>query len=274
MNQTDLNKGKDGRAALDDEVTTLLGALPRVEAPGDFDFGVRAKIAQGRGRRTGVLPLLKLAAPLALLLVITGFVFYYGNAEPNNLPEVVAGPPQTTAPASSTPEIPVVTQTPQLAQRVDEPLRPQTASARPKEAPVRRVRDNQNSNARGGSVDMPPGGGSTVFSLESANTISPPGFRSLDRNRRGNSNTAPDTAISMDSTLEFLGLTVEFAKGDSKVTAVGENSLAARAGLKPGDIIETIDGNPVKKDTKLKSEGVKSFVVRRAGKRLNLKIGN
>ena len=121
---------------------------------------------------------------------------------------------------------------------------------------------------------MPSGGGSTVFSLESANTISPPGFRSLDRNRRSNSNTASDTGVSLDSTLEFLGLTVEFTKGESKVKEVGENSIAARAGLKAGDVIETIDGNAVKKDTKLKGEGVKSFVVRRDGKRLNLKIGN
>ena len=59
-----------------DPVRSLLGGLKRVEAPGDFDFRVKARIASGRpaGRPSSWLPALaKLSVPLAVLLLIGGF---------------------------------------------------------------------------------------------------------------------------------------------------------------------------------------------------------
>src|SRR5688572_30074814 len=83
MDLKNLENGMNEREALDNDsrkVVEMLSALPRVEAPANFEFGVKAKIAAGNSvSRSGLFSLLKVAAPLSLVLLIGAFVVYYGT---------------------------------------------------------------------------------------------------------------------------------------------------------------------------------------------------
>ena len=76
MNRSDLEIGTEENGT---EVAELLAALPRVEAPANFNFGVNARIAKGRPSGRTLFPFLKVAIPLSLLLVIGGLMFFYAT---------------------------------------------------------------------------------------------------------------------------------------------------------------------------------------------------
>ena len=78
-----------------DDVSNLLGALPRVEAPANFEFGVKARIAAGnRSPQASLVPFLKVAAPLSFVLLLAAFVIFYGIVPTNdNAPTVAAADP-------------------------------------------------------------------------------------------------------------------------------------------------------------------------------------
>jgi hypothetical protein len=282
MNQTELDKGIDGRDALDNEggeALALLNALPRVEAPGNFEFGVRARIAARREKKQdGILtPLLKIAAPLALILVVTGLVFFYGTIPQGTSPSetgsskvtesVVAGPPELLVKKDE----PLTVSEPQLAS----PSQPErTITKQGTGDPIRIANNNRPRTGRGGSIDMPLGG-SVDRALGSKNTIVPPGFGSANTRRTGNANIGSTTEVPVKEVLGILGVTAEFVDGICKVRAVTENSLGGRAGVKVGDAIEAIDGRQIKSDTKFNgASGGKTFTVRRDGKLVTVTIGN
>jgi S1-C subfamily serine protease len=125
-------------------------------------------------------------------------------------------------------------------------------------------------------MDLPvrSNGGSVEYGVREPERILPRGFNSVNSNRSANVNTdRVDTGVPVRNVLGILGVNAEFVGGECKVSAVAENSLGAGAGIKAGDVIETIDGRAVNGETRLKGNGPKSFVVRRDGKRVNLRIG-
>lgn len=260
----------NGRDALDlnnegGEVTALLSALPRVEAPGNFEFGVRARIAAGQDvkARASLIPFLKLAAPLTLLLAITGFVFFYGTM-PTTGPNAIETTSGTNLPAAS-PDLAVEAVPESLARpRPAESAQPDVSSRQQAAGPNRPANNSQPKRVRRGeSIDIPLSrGGSVDLALGSGNSITPRGLN------------PSATEVSVRDLLGILGITAEFEKGGCKVRSVAENSLGVRAGLKAGDLIETIDGREVKSDTKLKGDSGKTFGIRRDGKRIDLAIGN
>ena len=78
------------------KVAEMLGSLKRVEAPANFEFGVRARIAAGAPQtRSSLIPFVKLAAPIALVLLVGAFVLFYGSlhsAQDSTGPLVAEGP--------------------------------------------------------------------------------------------------------------------------------------------------------------------------------------
>ena len=278
MDQRDLKSGMDERGAPDNEVTALLGSLPRVAAPGNFEFGVRAKIAERRSTdaRSSLLRHLKIAAPPALLLVVTGLVFFYDVSPPQELPSIVESaerprfPVQEPPPAESTRE----TVSTDLDPSMSQPVRTETRAASRRYTGRERTsgrafsgRDDQTriDDGTGGYIDR---------TVRPANVIMAPGFEAMNPNRSANANIAGGVGEPVRNVLGILGVDVEFAAGEYKVSSVAEKSIGARAGVKAGDVIETIDGRAVHQETKLRGEGPKNFVVRRGGKRVNLKVGN
>ena len=167
MRHEELNK--DEKAIAD-----LLGALPHVQPPNDFDFRVKAKIAAGKpskGRRAWFPAAARLALPLVILVAIGGY-FAYQRTKPaeneiGSIPEVkttntvqdVKTPSNTTA---------VLPETGELAGRVPAKLQ----DVDPKlTIPVSNTVVPSANTGR-------PGGGSFDLGVKSSRTINPPGFNS------------------------------------------------------------------------------------------------
>ena len=274
MNQRELQNNEGDGDALDSDIsrlTALLSALPRVEAPGNFEFRVKASIAGGRTPRTSLVPFLKLVAPLSLVLLVGAFVIFYGTLPSStDVPAVIdtAGSeftvPQPSADVTGPP--PVTVSGPQISETVaSQPERASTTSER--SGPVRRTKAVADNRSQGGSIDR---------TLESANTILPPGFQSVDPRKRGvvPSNVG-DADIPVKDVLQMLGVSAELGGDGWKVRSAAANGMAERAGVRAGDVIEAINGTSLAAKTTFKGGvSVKALRVRRDGKQVNLTLGN
>ena len=272
MDQMGSQNGMDELEVIDadtQKVIAMVGALPRVEAPSNFEFRVKAGIAKGSPSRFAFLPVLKTAAPLALILVVVGFgLLYYQTQTPtgtqinpiNNIAEVsapVSAPPRSSDPApAEQPSVvtaPPRETTPSRADRVSVPVTHRSTSS-----------SSTNAN-QGGSVDR---------ILHKGNVIMPPGTESVNpQNLNANTAGTPSASLPVREVLGMFGVEGDFADGGWKVRSVKDNSLGSRAKIAAGDVIELIDGQAVKNETKLKG-GAKAFTVRRDGKLITLSTGH
>src|SRR5688572_25753617 len=109
------------------QIGELLAALPRVEAPPNFEYGVKAKIAaRSESGRTRFFPFLKIAAPLALVLVVASFVFYFGSMPANDVVsvnQVASGSPELSQTQQETEPQPTTSSQASGPRVVEEPER-------------------------------------------------------------------------------------------------------------------------------------------------------
>ena len=271
MNQRELKSSGGGLDALDQEqsdVAALLGALPRVEAPKNFEFGVKARIAKGSPSRGISIPFFKVAAPLGLVFAVAGFGIFYGTlpaADESRTAQapVTAESPAVAAARSQTALPPPVNN---VVSDVVSPSAapPERAAVRPRRtSPVRpAVNTRPIERSVGGSVDS---------SLGSANTILPRGLDSANpRSLNSNANSA-GAQIPVRDIFEMLGIDAEFADTGWKVRSLMVNSLASRANVRLGDIVEAIDGNKLKGNVTPRGS-VTVLTVLRDGKSIDLNL--
>jgi hypothetical protein len=272
MDQKGSQNGMDELEVIDadsQKVAAMLTALPRVEAPANFEFAVKAGIAKGSPSRSAFWPFLKTAAPLAMIVVVVGLGLLYYQRPDGAEVGVSSNPPVSNpalAPAQTEPA-PAPSLTMTAPPQETPPDQTQRASAdRDRTVPTRRTTSSSsNTGARGGSVDR---------ILHAGNVIMPPGTESANpRNRNANTATAAMTDMPVREVLNMFGVEGDFADGGWKVKSVKANSLGSRTKIAAGDVIESVDGQPVENDTKLKG-GVKTFTVRRDGKVITLTSGN
>lgn len=264
MNHRDLENGMEEQGK---DVSELLGALPRVEAPANFEFGVKARIASGVKPRSPIFPFLKVAAPLTFVLLVGALVIFYGML-PGNEGEVVGAdlPVSQNIPTereqartadaqdkdSKEPSLNAVP----ASEDLEDALVATSSSQTPKNTTVRRV---PNSASR---RENEPG--SKDFGLQDATIIQPPGI-----------GTGQDTEVAVRDLLEMLGMKVASIRGGWKVVSTTSNSLAAKSGVLANDVVESIDGQTIAGKDKLsgKVEG-KALTVRRDGKAIRLELKN
>ena len=254
------------------KVAALLGSLKRVEAPGNFYFGVRARIAAGApSERSSIFRFVKIAAPLTLVLLVGAFVLFFGSIPKSDTPSVVESGPVVDQPRQ-TPRDPappvIVEETPG-----DRVSGPNVAESGPTErfggdqiVPAERDvahRSNSNSDKRKGrtsSSDVPMRGGSFDQTKNIRKVISPTGI-------------GGDTAV--EEVFGMLGIQADFVNNGWKVRAAKQGSIAERSGFQPGDVIESIDGLAVTDKTSFKGGfNGKAFGIRRDGKPMEIKLGN
>ncbi|MEO6334147.1 MAG: PDZ domain-containing protein [Pyrinomonadaceae bacterium] len=277
MNQRELQNGIVEREVLDsegDKVVELLRALPRVEAPKNFDFGVKAKIA-GRvaPRRAGLVPLLKIAAPLSLVFAVAGFGIFYGTLPTEDGGPVAEAPAKTEVPAAS-PRIDTAaslpTETVPPPQIVPAPaVQPQRVSIDPEKT----VSTRRATRPRA-TLDA-PGAGSVDRTLESANTIFPRGIEPTNSRNANLDSSIGGSSIPLRDVFGMIGVSADFNDGAWTVRESAANSTAHRAGVRPGDVLEAIDGQPLIRSTTFKGGfSARSIRVRRDGKTINLNLKN
>src|SRR5688572_16919146 len=210
MNRRELENGINEDEAIDAEsrkLAVMLGALPRVESPANFEFGVKAKIAAGvtREPRSYLLPFFKIAAPLSIVLVVATLVVFYGGYPDIGDVAVKDAAPTDSRPVETTsevvqPERDEVSRGPQIDEPMIESESPTLGAANTPQ-PRRNARRRQ----QNGSAAQTPRGGSFVEALGEPKTIGPPGFQ-----RRGvsnqNSDFSTEAEVSVREVLQTIGI--------------------------------------------------------------------
>jgi len=268
MNRSDLGNGINGREALNaDErkVADLLRALPRAEAPSNFEFGVKARISAGVASRPGQLfRLLKVAAPLTLVLLVAGIVMFYGVLPGDGTAPIASDltrsdDTKVSQPATKTEPLPTAVE----AAPATEPAAAGVAASPAEAATIRRAPRPANRKESGTE------GGYKQLTHRQANIITPPG---IPATVGPNANTA-GREIPVKEVFEILGVNAEFVKGAWTVRSCAHNSICSRVGLKADDAIEAIDERQISRETKFRGTvETKSVRVRRDGKPLTIHL--
>ena len=251
------------------KISQMLGGLKRVEAPKDFDFHLKSRIAKGRPeevRPASLLPILKYALPLALVLLVSAGILLRSSYSTIDTP--------TVAEANTT--------QPSLPTNVVGPADPVNSVSVPGTVP-----GNERRPSIGGTSDVasspkePSGGTSKDFtSRPDRPLLLPPEGRSTDRAIRGaepalKPRGTGQKKYSAREGLELLGIDANFENGKWTVKAVKPNMAGDQVGVKQGDRVLALDGKPI--DEKTEFDGgvsVKTITVSRDGKTLELDSKN
>jgi membrane-associated protease RseP (regulator of RpoE activity) len=231
----EIEKGFD-----DEPVANLLRNLKRVEAPKDFEFKVKARVAAGtmnEKRPAGIPVWAKAAVPVGLVLAVGGYIgsnAIYTPA-PADTPAVAAVDRQTQV---EQPMAPVAVEPTGTSSQVITPSAPVRRS--PAVAAVRRPA--RLTRPSGGSIDSAVRQG-----------------KSLDIRDRS----------AVDAFAE-IGVT-----GDVDDTGMKIDSAASKSGLRAGDVVESISGHAVDAKTTVKGRlAGKTLRVRRDGKTVDVIVRN
>jgi len=205
-----------------EEIGRLLGGLKRVEAPTDFDFHVRARIAKGRPaepRRSWLPASVAYGAPLVLLLAIGGYVGFRTTYPTDTV--IVATAPAEAAPQPVVPVVDAVTKQPEV---IADPTSKQTvAEVKPSDASNKVMKTGQKTPVTANS------GGSYDTAARDSVTISQP---DVDDNE-----PSPVKKVIVPVS-QFLSSAGVNASGGKIVSVSG---AAASSGLKAGDVIQGVN---------------------------------
>ncbi len=260
----------------------MLGGLPRIETPKDFNFQLKARIARARPQdyQTGFFPALRYILPLSFAVVLISFVALSGlyfvdlnTASPVAVSETPNLPLKTDLPVNSFVEAESVVgeNNPPIEENVSNRLERKPEIAR---------------TDRGGSRDLgqspprvisPPvtsveeenGGGSSDSALTQPKVINPQGF---DPTQKIETILNPNvTTTDINNLLEIAGVKLD----SLKVVSVEKNSVADRSGIKIGDAVESINGNKINSNI-ISGERieVRTLTVLRGGERVEIVLQN
>jgi membrane-associated protease RseP (regulator of RpoE activity) len=211
-----------------DGISRLLGSLKRVDAPGDFDFRVKARIAAGRLASGATwLPMTTRVAAALLVILVVGYVGF----------RVFRSPAIDQAPVAS---VPVVAD--------------QALVQRDEDQGKRAVISASNDQTNGPMAVKPP---ETSAPREADFAVKRPVIRTVSSTRGGGSRdsalgithviSAPDrTRHLTKETLSGLGIDANNTGSGWIVGEVKPNSRAERSGLKAGDVIESVKNKSVR----------------------------
>lgn len=226
-----VNEQKNNREAEHSEIGRLLGGLNRVEAPADFDFHVRARIAKGRpaGNRSSWFPAsVRLAVPLGLFLTVGGYIGFSTIYSPNQANIPVAAPePSISQALPAVPSSELVSAPPVRA--IEMPSVTTLAEVRSEDQATKINKTAQKIPAASSPKTEKPGGGSYVDAGTAAKTITQP---DIDDNE-----PAPTAKVIVPAS-QFLSSAGIISSG-GKITSV--SGAAASAGLRAGDVIEAVN---------------------------------
>ncbi len=268
-----IGDGATGHTSDEERVAEMLGGLKRIAAPKDFDIRVRARIAQGRPReilRPNFFPILKYAVPLGLFLVFGSVFFIYNSYDPaldqaivsvpgaSDQPGIVNAPdevPHTAIASRKTAEEP--------SAGVSEPQDTQGEKRVPEQEPQLAAKVKA---ADGRSVDFrssrvtEPRGSFTDRALRPAPTPRTPTGMQLN-------------PLSVSEALKLIGADASFENSSWVIKTVAAGGVAERMGMRSGDRLKAIDGEPVAETTLFPSKfGARTIRVQRSGALLDLSL--
>ncbi len=279
-----MNNEKENLSRNDEKLRGILGSLDKVDAPKNFNFRLKSKIASAEtkgGNRTFWRYLLIGAPSLTGILLVAFFAF--NRNVPTQITKVNQPQPATigTPEIKVLPEVPGVeiaekppTETPDLKKdfRIIEPKvvadkvlakaeKPQSIKIESKRVLPKKPVVNDNFVSE-----------KTSAVTESSKPLVPKGFGVTPANTQLNDIT---TVFEIESLLNDLGIETTAENGKLKVKSVKKNSSAERSGVKNDDVIDAVDNQKITpKETRQKAFAAKSLNITREGKTLELKLQN
>jgi len=274
----------------DEQVADLLSKLKRVDAPQDFDFRVRARIAGRRSEakaphRTWLPATLRVAVPLALLVAVGGY-FGFNSLYPTSVDMRAPSIAETKPVSVSAP--PIVVPANEIAAQpsadvIQQPANQLVASRTEVKSdesiakPAKIAPENTNSNNQPGEERSDSG--SYVEASRDVVILSPVANNNGSQIQKtvdsANTNGHAATKIRARDVLAVMGIHAAYTVGGWKVISVSASSLASRSGVKAGDVIVTLNGLPLKAQTEFDSGfSGQSVGVKRDGESLHLSLSN
>ncbi len=243
---TDCKKTSEQQA----QIWRAIDNFVKINAPNDFDFRVKARIANARPTdfQARFLPVLRYVLPIMVVAVLTGLIafntsyFSRGNsgevtfAEKAN-PAVIENKTQATNDlpqtsfAPQTKDVGTVTQVPQ------EDIRPSLNNRIPRNEIAEFPPKQRQKNTKSSDDEFI---GWRDSAITTKKPLAPKGIQ-LDTNSRVEIPKSPDET----DILKFNYIETALANGKRTVKSVKENSVAARSGIKVGDVIEKVEGDSI-----------------------------
>ncbi len=266
-------------SADEQKVREMCLSLKKIEAPKDFDFKLKARIASSNAGdfrpRFGFA--FRYALPVLVMIFVLGFLAYNSGmfSFSKNNAAIAQSSPETTN--SSLPQNTLVsTSSPPQEQINDNSVISNSSPTLPK------VPDNEiaGNNLKNSKIEKKReekkdnSGGSSELKSVKPPLIVQPNF---------NSNTSPQkpqnvekvTLFSVKEILEQLGINAAFENGKWIVKSVVDNGLAKSSGIKENDIVEAIDNQTISNEpVSAKALNFKNITVMRNGGKLEIKLRN
>lgn len=264
-------------------VWLMIDNLRRIDAPNDFDFRVKAKIANSKPAdfQPRFLPALRYVLPVSIVVLLLGLVAFNANYFSNN-----NSAPQTAVAVSQMPlekdSAPVNSFASNQIVAADTSNQPSiTSVANLNIAPVENTQEKQSV-----AFNLPPkpkttapkknaeddGGSSRDLASTRSSEKLPYG---INPNRAVETlpNANNQNSITDEDVWEFIGIKVVAENGNRKVTAVLPNTTAERSGVKTGDVIEAINGEKLSaKPLRVKTIEAKTLTIMRGTEKIEINL--
>ena len=267
-------------------VWQMIDGLRRVDAPNDFDFRVKAKIANAKPAdfQPRFFPVLRYVLPLSLIVLVFGLLafntsFFFGSNDASQVagvdtpptPEREISPVNSfssnqIAAANTTDETTALNIVNANVEVTENNQEEKIAAVKllPKPRP-NAPKNNVVNKFDGGSRDSTVSEGTVQFPLN------------LDPNQtvKTSPNGNNSNSVSVEEILNLLGVEVIKEGGNLKVKAVRENSSAERSDVKVGDVIEAINGVKLSAEPlRAKRIEVKKLTVARGAEKIVIVLQN
>ncbi len=271
-------------------VWQMIDGLKRIDAPNDFDFRVKAKIANAQSadfQPSRFFPILRYVLPLSLIVMVFGLLAFNTSLffDNNGALQVADAVPQTPIIAegplsnSSTPDQFVTTNNFSQSSPSENiiaknsNIKPTGEERETQFVAVKSVKKPLTESRKENPKDNSDGD-SRVKAATSTTILLP---ENLDANKTvetlpnaGNQNPITDVQI-----LDFIGIEVVSENTRKRVKAVKPDSLAERSGVKVGDVIEAIDGVKLSAEpVNAKKIEVKKLTVARDAEKIEITLKN
>lgn len=226
MSNKDLQNEEEILSADDAQIRQMLGGLKRVDAPKDFDFRLKARIAASSAKdfEPRMFPALRVAAPLALALAVLAFFVVAGlySVDNNSVPQITGGDIPIPNVTKDKPREEVAAGNPQ-------PENPEQNSGETLKLKDQELAANPDKSKKDAAqTENNAGGGSRDTTATDPNVVLPGGFKTKN-------------SLAVKDVLQMIGIEAVFSNKKWKVESVRPNSRAMRAGVKTGDVIEAIN---------------------------------
>jgi hypothetical protein len=261
------NKKKGG-------IEELLGGLPRVEAPGDFDFRLKARLAGGKAVPHAYFPrlqFLKISIPAALLVAMGMFIFVSGPGDVGSV--VVTDVP---SPIPSETERAVIPPRDVRPEPAVVPIQTPNGTPTPEHLVERAVTitDPQVEKPELRRNEVPQRGSEDHALSPSQRRLAPRGIDPNSVEVKVPEGLGSGVEVSVNDILEMLGASGTYEQGGWRVRAVMADGPAARSGLRHGDLVELVNGKPVLRSSTIpQGTVITTMGIRRDGRHVQLIIG-